>query len=358
MAEICQLIGRELAGITSQVAIHYVCQIDLIQNHFNSGVEMEKQKKEVLIMTIMAKTQYELVNLDSSAAVQKCYINRMEEGIGYGYALQFIGDDVRISRGPIEDEEIDFSNNDYMTLANFGHCQSLDYYMYNGTPYFWINLNGKLTTSDTRWATQVGRIRYQGGSTINSYTDVTRLVWLDHASASGSDIGTLKRVESAVSDDFKNMLVMAISTKDDVQFTHYNFQPLNGILDNIESEGKKFIKCNDAQIKRLATSHSLEELSTFLPTDQSVQGIALSNANSIYISSGTRDDTGFRDTLIGKMYWDGTHFDQTPILNNDWTQSLTEIENLQIFGDELYITVTQHQSPNESYVYRVDKSDF
>ncbi|GEP23752.1 hypothetical protein LDI01_13450 [Lentilactobacillus diolivorans] len=47
------------------------------------------------------------------------------------------------------------------------------------------------------------------------------------------------------------------------------------------------------------------------------------------------------------MYWDGTDFDQTPILNNDWTQSLTEIENLQIFGDELYITVTQHQSPTK-----------
>lgn len=58
------------------------------------------------------------------------------------------------------------------------------------------------------------------------------------------------------------------------------------------------------------------------------------------------------------MYWEGTYFDQTPILNNDWTQSLIEIENLQIFGDELYITMTQHQSPNESYVYRVDKSDF
>lgn len=300
-------------------------------------------------------------------ATQKCFIVQ-----DTAYAIQInqssksLGiNDVYIARGSVNrDAKTITFESDYMTLKDFGHCQTLDYYSYNDQFYLWIALDGRQVKKDGKktgnyWGTQLGRIQYTPGQTISSYTEVTRLANFIQANSTGTDVGMLKRVETAVSEDFNSMVVMDITTDNQVYLTYYDFMALNSQMDSHEGT---YLSCKD--ITSLAHDWgSSTSLSSLLPASQSVQGLAMDSDHNVYISSGqagagqTNDDPAKDGAWIAKASWGGVFVQQAVSASSesasDWAGqgSKVEIEGMQLYYGDLNVTVTKHLSPDKSYIY-------
>ncbi|MCV3741250.1 class III bacteriocin [Lentilactobacillus hilgardii] len=280
-------------------------------------------------------------------------------------------DNVYIARGTVDQSQgtVTFES-DYMTLEGFGHCQSLDFYQYNNQVYLWIGLDGKQTDNGHYWGTQLGRIQYTPGQTISSYTDVTRLSNLIAANQNGQDVGTLKRVESTVSEDSSKMVVMDITTDDKVYFTYYDFQQLNALLDQKDNVTPHYLSCEtEDSVKALAHDWgSPFQLSDMLSSSQSVQGLAIDSSNNVYISSGSKDT----DSYIAKGAWGASYFNQQAVSSpsedaSQWSAGagIIEIEGLQLYYGNVDATVTKHlhgdsstEKEDKSYIYSFPETQF
>ncbi len=318
--------------------------------------------------------KFQLLNLPIPQAAQKCFAvfdnTAYVVQINQGSSVPGIND-VYIAKGAIDQNAgtITFDS-DYMILEGFGHCQTLDYYQYNGQVYLWIALDGKQKDKKGNyWGTQLGRIQYTPGQTISSYTEVTRLANLINANQSGRDVGTLKRVETAVSEDSNSMVVMDITTDDQVYLTYYDFMALNSQMDSHEGT---YLSCED--ITSLAHDWgSSTSLSSLLPLSQSVQGLAMDADHNVYISSGQAgasqkvdDDPAKDGAWIAKSAWGGTFNQQAVSASSekasDWAGlgSAVEIEGIQLYYGNVNATVTKHfkSDPDKSYIYQFPEAQF
>lgn len=228
----------------------------------------------------------------------------------------------------------------------------------------WIGLDGKDTEKkgEYYWGTQLGRIKYTPGQTISSYTEVTRLANLIAANSTGTDVGTLKRVESTVSEDSSVMLVMAVTTDNKVYFTYYDFQQLNALLDQKDSDTSHFLSCKDStDVQALAHDWgSSLDLKTMLPLSTSIQGLAIDSSQGVYISSGAAK----KGAYIAKASWGGSFNQQSvsPSGETGWDASATsqvEIEGLQLYYGDVDAAVTKHlDSGDKSYIYSFPETQF
>ncbi len=320
--------------------------------------------------------KYRLLGLPSGQAVQKCFItpDNTAYAIQINQAKKTNYNDY-VTRGTVNSSNntINFESK-HMTLERFGHCQTLDAYEHNGKSYLWIATDGKNTDNERdasgnyiHWDTQLGRLEYDTTKPVSSFKKVTRLSELIRANRNGKDVGTLRRAESAVSADGHTLLIMAITTKDEVYFTYYDFDKLNDVLDQYDGATTNFVSCKDEKIKSLAHDWGTSfKLATMLKSSHSIQGLAFDTAkgsdntyrpNNIFISSGGQN----KGAYIARASWGGT-FQQKPVApagqTKNWTKGPVEIEGLQLSGGEINVTVTGHFKPNKSYVYSFPKSQF
>ena len=288
-----------------------------------------------------ASKEYTLKNLNRKTAIQKTYI-----GSTYVYVLQRKGSDMYLSRCTISGSSATYK--DEMLLTDFGHSQTLEWFEYNGTAYFWIACKASYEYTQN-WSTQIGRLEYKANATVD-YTEIKRLSNLGKANKEGNAHGTLKRVDAALSSDKSILLVWSKNTDNEMQFTFYDAAKINKALSNSSS---KYVSC-ESQVIIDALISTFQMKNTFL-IDGSCQGLEVSDAMSIYMASGGRDETKY----IFKLNSSGSKIGEIYMKNSALSSGTdTEIEGLQLSGDNVYFGLCDHYEKDngKQYIYSVPNS--
>ena len=194
-------------------------------------------------------------------------------------------------------------------LKNFGHNQTLEFYSHKNKTYVLIGC--KSNTNEKPYGKgltiQLGRIRYKAGTTISNYTQINRLVRLDCANTNGKPFDYLykedkdnrdniktviQRMDAALSSN-KNYLLLAVrSIHGHIQYSYYDFNTINNLLDKVEGQSTNYINCNkNTKVKNACKFSCVQKnekgkKNRILPNG-SCQGIDFTNAYSIYMSSGS-----------------------------------------------------------------------
>ena len=108
--------------------------------------------------------------------------------------------------------------------------------------------------------------------------------------------------------------------------------------------------------RKIAKIMSLVMNNTFLP-DGSCQGLEVSDAKSIYMASGANNEKKW----IFKLNSTGSVTGKVYMKNADLASGTnTEIEGLQLSGDNVYFGLCNHnkKASGEQYIYSVPKSVF
>lgn len=276
-------------------------------------------------------------------AIQKAYI-----GSAYIYLLQRSGKNMYLTRCTISGNKAEYK--DEMTLTNFGHSQTLEWFEYKGKAYFWIACKASDVTTQN-WSTQIGRLEYKAGISIN-YTQIKRFSSLSKANKKGSANGTIKRVDAALSSDKSILLIWSRNTNNVMQFSFYNASKVNAALSNSSTN---YVSCDSTAIKNACIS-SFTMKNTFLP-EGSCQGLEVSNAKSIYMASGGNQATKwiFKLNSTGKVI--GKAYIKNPALKRGTN---TEIEGLQLKDDDICFGLCNHDDKKNGiqYIYSLSKNVF
>ncbi len=187
-----------------------------------------------------ATLRYKIKGLTNTAAIQKTYI-----GSTYIYVIQRIGSDSRLSRCLINGSTATYQ--DHMTLKNFSHGQTLEWFEHNSKAYFWVTCKAN-EAYKFKWGTQIGRIQYKAKGSVD-YTEIPRFSHMSYANKSGTSIGEVKRVDAALSSDRKKVFFWVMDNTGEIQYSFYNAEKLNAELDKKESEESKFVPCTSSAVK-------------------------------------------------------------------------------------------------------------
>lgn len=229
---------------------------------------------------------------------------------------------------------------DYMTLHSFGHGQTLEGYEYNGEKYFWISCKAN-TAYDNAWALQIGRIKYESGKTINSYTEISRFADLAYANKTGTYFGDVKRVDAALSTDGTMLLFWVQDVNNNIQYSIYRTDVLNAYLDVTDLVGSKYISFKDNNVLRAACISSFTQTAAeaVLPNGSN-QGIELDNDGNIYITGGNIGEIPEIAVMDGKT---GSYtYSNLMTLNHADFGAQTETEGIKLAHDGIYIGTEDH----------------
>jgi hypothetical protein len=346
----------------------------------DSSVEtVDKTCEEVTpksVLSVTADKVYKITGLKSKVNVQKCYY-----GTNYIFVSQSIGSTVYLSRCAVSGTTATYK--DQMILKNFGHNQTLEFYTHNNSTYLWI---GCKANSDPAWSVpftmEVGRIKYQSGVTISDYTKITRLVGLNYANKDGVSFDkiqndevytdVIQRVDAALSSDKTKLILAVRSVHGHIQYSYYNNETLNNLLDKKESQTSKYVTFySNNTLKNACIFSCVQKSGSRILPNKSCQGIDFTNAYSIYIAGGTGVNYNANENKnykyvpkIGKMVQNssGNYTYTTCIkIKNTISGYAPEIEGVQIVGDNLYFMLCTTKSDLKSttqYVYSIDKNLF
>lgn len=299
-----------------------------------------------------ATRRYSITGLQSGYAIQKTYI-----GSKYIYVLQRCKDknSCFLSRCEIKGNTAEYR--DHMVLKNFGHGQTLEWFEHKSKPYFFVACKVN-TAYDNRWSMQIGRIEYEKDKVINDYTDICRLANLNYANSAGKSIGSVKRVDAALSSDRSKLLLWVQNTNNDIQLSYYKTSTINALLDAKENASSKYVEFKGNGTLRSACLGSFikSEANSVRPND-SFQGTEFSNADSIYIAGGNTGET----PKIGKMTGGGNSYKYSceVTISHSSFDNNTEIEGLQLKGDDVYFGICDHAvKETVQYIYSIPKSAF
>lgn len=259
---------------------------------------------------------------------------------------------------------------DCMVLENFGHGQTLEFFSRNGQTYFWVACKDAFINEDSpRWAIQIGRMKYVPGATIR-YTSIPRLSSIIHANKNGNFplSGTIKRTDTALSPDSKTLFIWSKSTTNNMQFSFYDAEKLNKLLDAKENQSSKYIACTSEDVKKAnLSSFTKAASSNILPysnIDQaSFQGADIDNKKNIYIIGGARGQL----PLIHKVSSEGTVLKAITVSGTDNSNSPFpqngEPEGIQLLGDSLYFVYYNgsygvNSSGEIQYIYSIPVFSF
>lgn len=250
-----------------------------------------------------------------------------------------------------------------MTLWRFGHGETLQWFDHNGKDYFWVvakatQVDNPTTTSTYDWGTQIARIQYQAGASID-YTDVPRFSSINRANNTGTSFGTLKRCEAALSSSRVHLLIWSMNTSNTVQFAYYNAEGLNDILDQQEAQTSKYISAGDPSVFSLCVSSYQSSDFYNAVKYQSVQGIEFSDGQAIYISSGGIG----QKPVIQKGNWGTTDFIPYVVtvegdVLSDAAGYQVETEGIKLKGDDVFLNVSLHSGDSPKLIFTVPKSAF
>lgn len=295
-----------------------------------------------------ATLRYKIQNLPSKNAIQKTYI-----GSTYIYVIQRVGANSLLSRCTINGNLA--TRKDYMTLKNFGHGQTLEWFEHKSKPYFWVTCKGN-TAYDNYWGTQIGRLEYKAGQTID-YTSICRFSHLSYANKSGKSFGSVKRVDAALSSDKTKLLFwVQEKSKGEIQYSYYNTAKLNAALDKKEKEASKYVPCTDASIKAACYGSFRQTGSNRVLPNGSCQGLEFSDATSIYFIGGNVWET----PRIAKMTGSGANYKYSylaTISHGNFGKS-TESEGIQLKGNLVYFGICDKSKADPACIYSINKSAF
>ena len=248
-----------------------------------------------------------------------------------------------------------------MKLVDFGHCQTLEYYTWNGTTYFLMSCRYTSTSyTNTNgnpyyWATEICRVHYNAGTQL-SYALCDRLINIDRANYNGTSYGTVKRVDGALSTDKADLLIWCRSITNVMQFSVYSFDEINELWD---SPGATAVSCNNSVVKEACLSAEYPTSGSVfrLTESSSMQGLELNNADYTFIANGSSN----ANMYIVKLNWDCDMVSTIKISNSALSAGHNmEIEGLQLKGDYVYFGVCNHniQNTGVQYIYSVSKNAF
>lgn len=301
-----------------------------------------------------ATLQYTLKNLPSTNVIQKFYI-----GSTYIYVVQKVGNNSIISRCLMDTATKTATRESKMTLKGFGHTQTLEWFEHNGQAYFWVGCK-KNDDYDRLWAMQIGRIKYEAGAVIESYTDIVRFSNLNCVNKKASAYGYVKRAEAALSSDRSTMAIWMMNTSGNVQISWYNTTTLNSVLDAKENASSKHVSFEGNTTLKNACQGSFTQTAgnTTMPNG-SCQGIEFSDGNALYMIGGSK---GEKPKISKIICYNGryTYTSLVTISNSIFNGTQTEPEGIQLKGDYVYFGIADHadKDTKQQYIYSIPKSVF
>ncbi len=384
----------------------------------NKDVEEVKPKK---ILYMKANKAYKVTNLKHKDAIQKSYV-----ASGYIFVSQAASDGTSyLSRCTLSGTTATYK--DEMILKNFGHNQTLEFYSHNNKTYILIgcksntNVNKKAKNQkDSKnyghnLTIQVGRIQYKAGTTISNYTQINRMVRLDCADTSGKPFDTLtsddqklddyiktviNRMDASLSSNKKYLVLAVRSIHEHIQYSYYDFDIINNLLDKVEGKTPNYISCyNNSNIKNACKFSFVQKKGKRILPNGSCQGIDFTNAYSIYMASGNGTNRNYENKYytnyipkIAKMVKNNNGYDYAlciritntytskynskgQIIKNNTTLAnyYMEIEGIQNTTDYLYFVLLPARVPQSTvkevedqnhpeksttqYIYSLSKQD-
>ncbi|OUC51092.1 hypothetical protein B7939_07985 [Eggerthia catenaformis] len=181
-----------------------------------------------------------------------------------------------------------------MRIIGGGHGQTLELFDHKGKTYFLVDLN--TTGNKAKWGTQLGRVEYQPGKTIQR-ENIPRLTYLCDSKNGYDDFGKILRADGALSTDRNYLLIWKRREKNQnnpttaVECTIHDFKAVNNELDTRLSKGYKTATFHhNTKIKSIQSFSSKKGDYTLSGS----QGIELSNKQSnglfsIYWTLGDED---------------------------------------------------------------------
>lgn len=322
---------------------------------FASAVRAIKDASPKKESNAAATLRCRIVGLVDDHAVQKAYI-----GSKYIYALQRDGSDAYLSRCLIDGKTA--TCKDRMTLKNFGHGQTLEWFEHNGEAYFWVTCKADPTYNDKKmWGIQLGRLQYSADADDEppiSYTDIPRFSSMSSANAEGKSIGKVKRVDAALSSDKGAVLFWVMDDTGEVQYSLYDADKLNAALDAKEGKASKYVPCTDTAVRKACISSFRQPKGSRVLPNGSCQGLELSDGGSIYIIGGPDS----KNPAIAKMTGKDSNYSYSTLVTTEHSDfmGLREAEGIQLKGDNVYFGVfdKNNHGNGRNCIYSVPKSAF
>lgn len=252
---------------------------------------------------------------------------------------------------------INYNDSDYMMLNNFGHTQTLEL---DEQGYLWVGTKSNKVEDTFHFTTQLARISYQAGKTINGNTDTQRLSslnWIDKKNE-GSKI---YRTEAALSTDKKTLMIMLQYQSNATYLAKYDMRTINDKMNAELGNSNGYVAINGDSSKEESynkTAHlAYRDAYKFTMGGTSIQGFALTQgATSIYMSSGSQYSEG----SIYKMSWGTRSINSATKVKVTNAGKYREIEDIEIppTGSNLMVSYAFHNNPNDLYIYSFAKSNF
>lgn len=299
---------------------------------------------------IQAELRYTVKGLPIGRAIQKFYIKDNEI-----YITQRYNAATYLSRCVIDQESKVANYADHMVLENFGHGQTLEYFEHNGKPYFWISCKANEAYNEY-WAMQIGRLEYQAGKTITNYTKICRFSTLNYANQNGTSIGSVKRVDAALSEDGSKLLLWVQNTSNAIQYSYYDTRVLNSLLDQKEGQSSKYIEFMGNDILRDACYGSFIHMGVndrILPNN-SQQGLDFADDNTVYIVGGGIGE----QPRLAVMPVNGSSYRYACLgdIHHESFGKNSEVEGLQLIGDKIYFAICESdQKKEQQYIFSMGR---
>lgn len=332
--------------------------------------------------TTTGTLEYTITGLQTSLPIQNFYI-----GASYIYVTQMtsldsddINDDVYISRCLINEETNTATYINHMILRNFGHNQILEAFIRNNKLYLWIGCKSYAGEGMTEqeiaqtgihpYTIQVGRIEYQPDAIINNYTNITRLSNLNWANSTHTSFGYVKRVDAALSSDKKRIIFAVRNHNNDLQYSCFNVEQLNQLLDAKENATSKYVSFRELDLSEYCIFSCVQTSANKILPQYSCQGIDLTDVyNSIYIAGGLQHQDTY--TYQGQSYNYVPQIYKLVLQNNQYVYqsgvtiwnnefgAMTEIEGVHIVGGNLCFAISGYATRTTTqYIYSIPKSVF
>lgn len=232
--------------------------------------------------------------------------------------------------------EIKAGKNKY---AAGGHTQTWEYAGPTGDGSWFIGTK----PNDDRWTTQIARVKYNSGRVSNNtqMARISNLVEITNGDWHGKHI---KRVEAAVSPNYKYLMIATVWTDNSGHFGLYELPKMNALLN-----GNPGGNVTVSELKQCQAGEVID-IDNFVGRIGSIQGYDIDDDLNVYVSSQydpTHADSNKRK--IVKFSWEQpgalNTLDLTgdTRLNQNFAGYPTELEGIQVIGNnDLYLTVAYH----------------
>lgn len=263
-------------------------------------------------------------------------------GSKYVYALQLRdhGQNIYVSRG-LRQTYVKFNKNNPQVLmygnnkyTAGGHTQTWEYANQSGD---WFVGTKKMEVNG--WTKQIARVHIPAID-IKSNTEVPRLSYLNCAGGMSYPGDDMRRVEAAVSPNYKYFM---IASGDKYGTGYFSLYYLNDINNKLNNAGVSPVDIREINCIK---SFSIEHLNSSNVVG-SLQGFDIDDSgDNIYISSQGAGDTTNRK--IVKIPWKSTDTNNWTYVNLqyapiDVVNHYTEFEGIQLISNnDLYLTVAYH----------------